>query len=439
MRTLITAVCAALLAVSGCGGDDPPNPEPVPSTTYTVPVEDGASGDSTVLTSDSGDITPLSVLITANNEIDEAHDGIGNILRHYINDGGSCDADENCIIAWEDARDKVSNACLIIGPDIKGLVTWDKGQTVGHACDAALYWIGVDNLDPESGDVHHAEYQIGILRDVLGAQVKARQHPTLVGFSGGSQGDVTPLGNLKDAAASVEQAHEGLGNVIKNNISGGSPCNYSCDNAIADAGRKNLRAWHEVGDDVLSLVTWDHGQTVGHAFDAANYWLSALNTNARDPNEAHHAEYQLGILRDMLNGEVKKREGNAVGYSGAVTPLASLKDAAAQVEQAHEGLANVRKNDIAGPGGPGCSPECKTALEDAYDKTLDAWHELDGDVLNLRTWDNNQTVGHAFYAAQYWIAQVQVDLRNDEAEHGLYQLGILRDVLNAEVKKREGG
>ena len=144
------------------------NDNPTAEAPPTPPVLVGYSG--------SQDITPTSVLVQADNEINEAHDGIGNILRHYIDGGTSC-VDPNCIAAWEDARDKTSNACLIIGPDIKNIVTWDKGQTVGHACDAALYWIGVDNLDPVPGDVHHAEYQIGILRDELNAEVKKRQSP----------------------------------------------------------------------------------------------------------------------------------------------------------------------------------------------------------------------------------------------------------------------
>ena len=122
--------------------------------------------------------------------------------------------------------------------------------------------------------------------------------------------DFTPLAKLKDAAASVEQAHEGIGNIIKFNLDQGGVCGDRCYKAIQDARQKNLRAWHEVQSDVLDVRTWDHNQTVAHAFDAADYWLDDLEQVYNDVYSADigkHAEYQLGILRDVLAGLVKKR------------------------------------------------------------------------------------------------------------------------------------
>ena len=144
---------------------------------------------------------------------------------------------------------------------------------------------------------------------IVPASTTTTAPPQEDGYSGAPDtSTVTPLGDLMDAAASIEQAHEGLGNVITNNVKSGATCDSNCETAIKDAVAKNRRAWHEVQSDVLDLHTWDNNQTVGHAFDSADYWLVEFQASYQS-DFAYHAEYQLGILRDVLNAEVKKRQG----------------------------------------------------------------------------------------------------------------------------------
>ena len=134
-------------------------------------------------------------------------------------------------------------------------------------------------------------------------------------------GSVTPLADLIDARDSVEQAHEGIGNVIKNDLSGDNTCGDRCYAAMQDARHKNLRAWHELDTDVLNIRTWDNDQTVAHGFDSADYWLAQLE-GVYDIDLAKHAEYQLGILRDVLRAQVTKR----------TTPTTTTTAAAATTE-----------------------------------------------------------------------------------------------------------
>ena len=120
-----------------------------------------------------------------------------------------------------------------------------------------------------------------------------------------------------------------------------------------------------------------------------------------------------------------------VGYSGGdATSPENIARAHDLIEQAHEGIGNVWHNDIH-TGQPGCGTDCMTAINDAASKTKAAYTLLGDDVLSRRTWDKNQTVAHAFAAAEYWIDEVNVGETDsgDAAPHALYQLGILRDVL----------
>ncbi|WP_420431394.1 hypothetical protein [Candidatus Poriferisocius sp.] len=130
------------------------------------------------------------------------------------------------------------------------------------------------------------------------------QPPVLVGDSGSQT--ITPTENLVDAAAAIEQAHEGIGNIIHHDDGNwdNDGCGVNCERALSDAVSKRTRACFEIGPDITSLQTWDHNQTVGHACDAAGYWLG--QTLPVD-DATHHAEYQLGILRDALNAVVKQR------------------------------------------------------------------------------------------------------------------------------------
>ena len=120
-------------------------------------------------------ITPMANLVDANNKIEEAHEGIGNIIHH---NGGQWDNDGcgvKCQQALSDAIEKATQAYAELGSDILSMRTWDNNQTVEHACDAALYWLR--KTVPIDDATHHAEYQLGIVRDVLRAQVAARRSP----------------------------------------------------------------------------------------------------------------------------------------------------------------------------------------------------------------------------------------------------------------------
>ena len=130
--------------------------------------------------------------------------------------------------------------------------------------------------------------------------------------------DFTPEAQIKDAAAKVEQAHEGLGNVLKHNIRGDSPCDDRCTAALDDARSKTVEAYNELGADILGLRTWDNNQTVGHAFDAAIYWLKQTR-ELEDIDSAEHAEYQLGILRDILGNHVSRLDGETVSVDETTT------------------------------------------------------------------------------------------------------------------------
>ena len=119
-----------------------------------------------------------------------------------------------------------------------------------------------------------------------------------------------------------------------------------------------------------------------------------------------------------------------IGYTGAdATSPAAIAEAQKLVEAAHEGIGNVLHNDIRKYAGA-CGDECQAAIIDARDKTSKAESLLGADVLNAHTWDHDQSVAHAFWAAGYWIGQLVTDWEDEgAADSALYQLGILRDVL----------
>ena len=255
--------------------------------------------------------------------------------------------------------------------------------------------------------------------------------------------DITPTANLVDAAANVEQAHEGLGNIWHHNGTW-QGCGHDCSEAIGDAKNKTATARNELGSDILSLTTWDHGQTVEHAFDAALYWIGV---DTGEDVSTKHALYQLGILRDMLNGEVQKRQSppelHAQSHRPTVrhpvadptTSTANLVAASDSVEQAHEGLGNVIK-DFNSWSHNGCTDTCMKGIADAYNKTVSAHGMLGPDILGQVTWDHGHTVDNAFNAAQYWMEKGAFGDSGD-IHHAIYQIGILRDVLRADVNQRQ--
>ena len=241
---------------------------------------------------------------------------------------------------------------------------------------------------------------------------------------------MTPMASLVDASNKVEEAHEGLGNIIHNNYAKfGEDCGDTCQAAIADAQNKTANAWHELRWDILGIHTWDDGRTVNHAFDAAGYWFGQLNQHFDDPQYAYHAEYQLGILRDVLRAQVKARQHPALrGELTLVggTPKDKITDAYHKVFEAHEGIANVMHNNP-----DKCGEKCQAGIADALRKTMAAHDELGSDILGQTTWDHGQTVEHAFQAAEYWIKQLDTSIETEWEHYALTQLGILRDVLAA--------
>jgi len=169
MRLQTPAIIMAVIVLTAAAcGDDPPDPEPVPSTTFTVPDEVGYSGGVELAA-----VTPLPALKDASAKVEQAHEGIGNIIHHDDGNWDNNGCGVNCEQALSDAIEKATEACAELGPDVLGLYTWDNNQTVGHACHAALYWLG--QTLPVDDATHHAEYQLGILRDVLRAEVQKRQ------------------------------------------------------------------------------------------------------------------------------------------------------------------------------------------------------------------------------------------------------------------------
>ena len=368
--------------------------------------------------------------------VEEAHEGLGNVWHSDIHSGQpDCSAD--CIAAINDAAAKTKEARSLLGSDILSMRTWDKNQTVAHAFDAAQYWIErVNEGETDSGDAApHALFQLGILRDVL------KQPNGEVGATGTENGPHTPTTNLRDAYNNIFQAHEGMSNVLKHNLEG-STCSERCIDAIADAGTKVVTAHGELLDDILLLRTWDHNQTVDHAFVSALYWWNRVQ-QFLDAEDGHRAVYQVGILRDMLDGALKNRnDGTEVGYSGTnpsaqTTPTANLRKAYNDIFQAHEGVANIQEHHTKTGSDTICEETCQAEYNDATNKINDARHNLSDDILLLHTWDHNQTVDHAFVSALFWLtADGQYMMDYDDAHHCLYQLGILRDMLEGELEKR---
>ena len=112
--------------------------------------------------------TPPENIAEAQQLVEEAHEGIGNVWHNDIHTGQP-DCSSECMAAINDAASKTQEARGLLGADVLGMHTWDKDQTIAHAFDAALYWINQVNIgETDSGDAApHALYQLGILRDAL--------------------------------------------------------------------------------------------------------------------------------------------------------------------------------------------------------------------------------------------------------------------------------
>ena len=250
----------------------------------------------------SADTTSTADLVAARDGVEQAHKGLGNTLKD-MNSWGHNGCTNPCTDAIADAYDKTVKAHGTLGHDILDQTTWDHGHTVANAFDAAQYWMEKGAFG-DATDIHRAEYQLGILRDVLRSAVNQRSTPTppelVAVVKGGCRDDCA---NIRQAAALIEQAHEGIGNLITNNAGDKDNCGDDCQGAEKDAANKNHTAWNLTPDWLINQHTWDKGQTVGHAFWAADYHInqSELYGDDGNPDEWRKAEYQLGILRDVLN------------------------------------------------------------------------------------------------------------------------------------------
>ena len=242
-----------------------------------------------------GDGSDCPNLIQLGRWVAQVHDSVANLIAH---NAGSCG--HNCREANGDNLTKL-RLVEANSPDwLKAETTWDKGQTVGHAMDAAVFWAdqavkaGWEGVDED--DWHHLEFQVGIIRDVVDSYISSHGcHPT-VSATGGTG---TRHDNIEHAAALVESAHAGVGNLIHNDT---NYCDNTCKRAEADAIDKLNRATRLTPADVLTQRTWDHNQTVGHAYDASLWHLQTALDRGDDTSQSqwHEAEYQIGILRDVL-------------------------------------------------------------------------------------------------------------------------------------------
>ena len=422
MKRLIALLAVAALAFTACADSDP--------DTAVIQIEPVA---------DSSGITPTANLVDAAANVEQAHEGLANIWHH---NGTWQGCGHDCSEAIGDAKNKTATARNELGADILSLTTWDHGQTVEHAFDAALYWIGVDTGEDVS--TKHALYQLGILRDVLRGEVQKRQSPPSLDARSHrptvrhpAADPTTSTANLVAANDAVEQAHEGLGNILKDfNTWTHDGCTQRCMDAIASAYTKTVDAHGQLGPDILGQSTWDHGHTVGDAFDSAQYWMEKGAFGIQ--GDIRHAEYQLGILRDVLRSAVDQRQNPphpvlvGLGSGGCQNDCADIRQAASLIEAAHEGIGNLIKSN--GGDKKNCGDQCQAAEQDAALKNHQAWNLTPQWLIDQPTWDKQQTLGHAYWAADYWISQSELygtDGNPSDWEKAEYQLGIARDVLNA--------
>ena len=156
----------------------------------------------------------------------------------------------------------------------------------------------------------------------------------------------TPQANINEAAALIEQVHEGAGNRIHHTCDptdDGTSSSARCRASWLDIENKTLKATQLMHYDVLGYVTWVNHLTVGQVFGNANYWIHVSIGNMHDASDAcncdhslEHAEYQLGILRDELNS-LKSN----VSYSGVGATPDEYAQAIYELDQAQEALNDV--------------------------------------------------------------------------------------------------
>ena len=110
--------------------------------------------------------TSAACLELARHLFESAHQGVGNRTHNNCDTksvGDNCDTSN-----WFHLY-TVDKGCWVIGADLRNVRTWDHGQTVDHACRAANDWLQKAVFFNDEKYQHRAEYQIGILRDVVNA------------------------------------------------------------------------------------------------------------------------------------------------------------------------------------------------------------------------------------------------------------------------------
>ena len=197
------------------------------------------------------------------------------------------------------------------------------------------------------------------------------------------------------------------------------------DEAIGDLGSWNA--------DAATFMRW---VSAGISKDAAAHdWSNA------GAYQAKLNEVRAIVKADVRSSGVVQRTVGDIDAANVLiahvitgpTTQAQIDHAAALVEEAHEGTGNRIHHPCDGDeaGDPG--ERCRDSYLDIFTKTQQADELLRYDVMDRRTWDKDQTVRHAFTAALYWSNQTilcECDADGGSLEHTVYQLGILRDILN---------
>ena len=206
------------------------------------------------------------------------------------------------------------------------------------------------------------------------------------------------------------------------------------DQAIKDLGGRNEDAaqiFKRVSDGIQTDITNRAFPGNVPGFQASlRDGLAIVNTNVHDNTTRAHVQQDIGKALITLGYVIQ-----------GPTPKTSIDRAADYIEQAHEGIGNRIHNDCdVNTGSSADIQRCKTSFYDFQQKIRDADNLLHYDIMNQNTYGSNGTVEHVFGNALYWAGEsVRCFCNNDEdghnrgsLNHAEDQVGILRDVLNAQ-------
>jgi len=206
---------------------------------------------------------------------------------------------------------------------------------------------------------------------------------------------------------------------------------YNLAEAKVNEALKDLGTWNT---DAARFMRW---VATGIQTDVAALDWSHAGQYMAKMNEAraivHDDVRNSGVVSRVL-GDIDAANVYITHVIVGPTPQAAIDHAYQLVFEAHEGGGNRIHHPCDGneAGDPG--DRCRASYQDIYDKTQQADELMHYDVMALHTWDKNQTVHHAFVSALYWAQQTTLcmcDADDGSIEHTVYQLGILRDVLDS--------